>query len=60
MSATRTRESRRERLRRVSALPDSAIRINWERIIGIFIGVSALAITGTMFMVMVVMLNDKL
>lgn len=60
MSATRTRESRRERLRRVSALPDSHIRINWEKIIVGSIVILGLSATLMMFLVMVVMFNDAL
>lgn len=55
-----TRESRRERLRRVSALPDAHIRINWERIIIGAVLVSGLSLTCVMFMVMVSMLNDAM
>jgi hypothetical protein len=55
-----TRERRRDRLRRLAELPDAQVRIRWDRIGGLLLGVVLLGLTMAEFAWAVSMFLDRL
>jgi hypothetical protein len=55
-----TRESRRERLRRIAELPDAQVRIRWDRIGHLLLGTVLLGLTMAEFAWAVSMFLERL